>query len=765
MQSSFPRSSRFVWVAAVAASLLAAVAIVNAVRWYGHPVAGVLVTSDLEVATLGRPDWDAAVKGLAYPDRIVGIDGVDLSRLHGTAGAREFDRRVVAAFARGEPTVRVAVIAAAGKREVDLRLDRLSPDVWWLFGGMMIFTGSLYVIAALTALTASPSGQLARAFAKFSLLAGVYLFLFFDASTSLVLSPLFYFAYGWAPLSLVSLALRLPDDVPVARRVPAIFAVLDVLGIAAGLLMGGMALHGESTSGLRAAWTAVFGTATLLFVVVFVGRFVLAVGPRRDLMRVLLRATAVPYGLVGCGVLASTLSPKSSAAAFLALPALALAPIATGVASARNNLWDSRALLSRVATLVIAGSIAVAAAVGIGGAVAASLGVPFGDALVAAAAGAMVAGPLAYVAIGTVERSFFPAVAGYKPTIEQLSEDLTSVSSPNEVVAALERTVRRWLTCDRVELLMCDPTDGVPTSGRVLAQGEVLSLPVKFGGRVLAHLQVVGRRGGALFTTEDVDLLGTIANHAAVALAYAQSYAELEQRRRQQAAAWQVERLALVEALAAEIAHEVRYPINYFRSVFQRAPNEMTLGVDEIEVGCEEVDRLERLVSGLRRHVAHRMDRRAVSLVDLASRTEILLRDALGDRRLESEVPAGVALRCDPDQVRQVLVNLVSNALEASGPSGRVGITWEASDSGADLLVWDDGPGFKGDPSALFVPWFTTKPHGTGLGLAITQRIVRAHNWRIDAFRRDGRTCFGIAIPCADIADSSPPEVSQEASS
>ena len=165
------------------------------------------------------------------------------------------------------------------------------------------------------------------------------------------------------------------------------------------------------------------------------------------------------------------------------------------------------------------------------------------------------------------------------------------------------------------------------------------------------------------------------------------------------------------------------------------------------------MERLERLVSGLRRLVAYRVERRSVSLADLTGHAEVLLRDALGERRLEIDVPPGVALRCDPDQVRQVLVNLVSNALEASGPSGRVGIVWERTDSGADLVVWDDGPGFEGDPSSLFVPWFTTKPHGTGLGLAITQRIVRAHNWRIDAFRRDSRTCFGIAIPCADFVD------------
>jgi signal transduction histidine kinase len=234
-----------------------------------------------------------------------------------------------------------------------------------------------------------------------------------------------------------------------------------------------------------------------------------------------------------------------------------------------------------------------------------------------------------------------------------------------------------------------------------------------------------------------------------------QSYSELEQRRRQQAAAWQVERLAVVEALAAEVAHEVRYPINFFRSIFQRAPEGATLSTDEIEVGCEEVDRLERLVSGLRRLVGYRVERRAAALVDLAGRTEILLRDVLGARRLEVDVPPEVALRCDPDQVRQVLVNLVSNALEASGPRGRVGIVWERLPSGARLVVWDDGPGFQGDPSSLFLPWFTTKPQGTGLGLAITQRIVRAHNWSVDALRPAGITRFEITIPAADIVDAS----------
>ncbi len=129
------------------------------------------------------------------------------------------------------------------------------------------------------------------------------------------------------------------------------------------------------------------------------------------------------------------------------------------------------------------------------------------------------------------------------------------------------------------------------------------------------------------------------------------------------------------------------------------------------------------------------------------------------------DLPANASLRCDPDQVRQVLVNLVSNALEASGPRGRVGIVWRETDSGAELVVWDDGPGFEGDASSLFVPWFTTKVHGTGLGLAITQRIVRAHNWKVDVFRKEGTTRFVISIPLADIVGRSALPDAQEAAS
>jgi signal transduction histidine kinase len=152
--------------------------------------------------------------------------------------------------------------------------------------------------------------------------------------------------------------------------------------------------------------------------------------------------------------------------------------------------------------------------------------------------------------------------------------------------------------------------------------------------------------------------------------------------------------------------------------------------------------------------VGHRIERRAVAVADLAARVEMLLRDSLAGQSLDVRVPARTMVRCDPDQATQVLVNLVANAIDATGGRGHIGVEWEQDGGDAELVVWDDGPGFDADASQLFAPWFTTKPRGTGLGLAITHRIVRAHGWSIDASRADGRTRFVVLIPRSDVTAS-----------
>ena len=221
--------------------------------------------------------------------------------------------------------------------------------------------------------------------------------------------------------------------------------------------------------------------------------------------------------------------------------------------------------------------------------------------------------------------------------------------------------------------------------------------------------------------------------------------------------AWKTGRVTLLETLAAEIAHEVRYPINFFRSIFKRGTAAGSLDAEEIEVGCDEVDRLERLVAGLRRVSTTKLHKRDVRVADLTTRAEMLLRDRLADRRPSLALEEHSWLKCDPDRTTQVLVNLLSNAIDATadGRRSELGIGWATTRQGEGLLtVWNTGAGFDCDPSRLFVPWSTTKPGGTGLGLAITHRIVQAHGWSIDAQNDKGRTRFVVTVPAADIVRS-----------
>ncbi len=352
--------------------------------------------------------------------------------------------------------------------------------------------------------------------------------------------------------------------------------------------------------------------------------------------------------------------------------------------------------------------------------------------------------------------------------LEQLTEDLCSAASLLEVARAIESAARAALHCDKVELLL-DPRLGLEREERVRHlpsgthrigsssrwEGPSLSIDVRFKGDKLGTLTASRSASAPAFTRQETALVGSIIKQGSLALAHTAAHAELLRRREQQASAWQDERESLIETLSAEIVHEVRYPINFFRSIFQRASQNRVLDDEDIEIGCEEVERLERLVFDLRRMTRHQLDRHMVDIAELCGRAQAILRDRMAAVQMCVDLGDGGAIECDPDKVTQVLVNLLANAVEATGGVGEVGIAWRSDASGGILEVWDTGPGFAGDTSRLFTPGHTTKPRGTGLGLAISARLVRAHGWTIEAARQDSKTLFSVSVPDRDIAGRS----------
>jgi signal transduction histidine kinase len=102
-------------------------------------------------------------------------------------------------------------------------------------------------------------------------------------------------------------------------------------------------------------------------------------------------------------------------------------------------------------------------------------------------------------------------------------------------------------------------------------------------------------------------------------------------------------------------------------------------------------------------------------------------------------------LRADGDQLDQLLINLVRNAVDASlETNGTVQIRWQRQNGSLAMMVEDEGPGLVSSAN-LFVPFFTTKPQGSGIGLVLCRQIAEAHGGNLSLENRtDRRGCIAI---------------------
>jgi two-component system, NtrC family, nitrogen regulation sensor histidine kinase NtrY len=97
-----------------------------------------------------------------------------------------------------------------------------------------------------------------------------------------------------------------------------------------------------------------------------------------------------------------------------------------------------------------------------------------------------------------------------------------------------------------------------------------------------------------------------------------------------------------------------------------------------------------------------------------------------------------VSLNADPDQLEQMFINLLANAVDATlaNNAKAVVVSWRVADSSASVTIDDSGLGIANTEN-LFVPFYTTKPKGSGVGLALAQQIARAHGGEIRLLNRE----------------------------
>jgi len=211
------------------------------------------------------------------------------------------------------------------------------------------------------------------------------------------------------------------------------------------------------------------------------------------------------------------------------------------------------------------------------------------------------------------------------------------------------------------------------------------------------------------------------------------------------------EKLAAVGTMTAGLSHEIRNPLNAAalqlnvleRRLGRLAPADQAPLREPLDLVKGELKRLDHILDDFLQFARPReLERRAVDLAAVAGQVLDFLAGAFERRavRLERRLAGPAPIRGDEERLRQVLVNLCLNALDAVEDGGRVTVACSPLPPGPDGVRWvelavdDDGPGIPPEVAdRIFEPFFTTKATGSGLGLSIVHAIVAQHGGTIEA--------------------------------
>ncbi|MEJ2716787.1 MAG: ATP-binding protein [Deltaproteobacteria bacterium] len=224
------------------------------------------------------------------------------------------------------------------------------------------------------------------------------------------------------------------------------------------------------------------------------------------------------------------------------------------------------------------------------------------------------------------------------------------------------------------------------------------------------------------------------------------------------------EKWALVGKLAAGVAHSIRNPLTSVKMRLFSMERSLALSAtqkEDFEVISEEIRHIDTIVNNFLEFARPpKLKMRSASPSDAVDLAVQLLRHRLDSYNAKVEVIRDGRLpeiEADPEQLKEVLVNLMVNACEAMVNGGTIQIQEEKSSSDTlgpvvVIKVSDDGPGIpESEQTRVFQPFFSTKEEGTGLGLSIATRIVEEHRGWLDLESTEGKgATFVITLPAGE---------------
>jgi len=349
-----------------------------------------------------------------------------------------------------------------------------------------------------------------------------------------------------------------------------------------------------------------------------------------------------------------------------------------------------------------------------------------------------------------------PATA--RPLIDWLSEQRSLVLEQVGAVVIEQRRRGRVHEAESAERLQtaAEALGPFRTAVMLAIHGEDQGL--------LGILLLQDDRVGDAFASEEVTLLETLATQIGVVIENSRQFSSKQER----------DRLAALGQMAAGLAHEIKNPLGAIKGAAQllneehaSSPRLDVTSREFVGIILEEVERLDRVVGSVLDYARPSKGNPGLIDVNAVVRRSLQVLSSERNDGINFEVRCAqdlLSVRADSEQLRQVLINLVRNGVQAMNGRGTLRVTtwqrhgwrpgWNAASHSRDwveIAIQDEGPGIMPQVlENLFVPFFTTKIQGTGLGLAISHRLVEAMGGRILVASQPGQgSTFSIVLPAA----------------
>jgi len=301
----------------------------------------------------------------------------------------------------------------------------------------------------------------------------------------------------------------------------------------------------------------------------------------------------------------------------------------------------------------------------------------------------------------------------------------------------------RWLKVNEIPLVLAEQPGVVDfldaTERRALESlGVAACFPLVAVNQLRGFIAVGPAGAGPALGLDpgERELLSVLAGQAALAFENAALIREQRDRLRR---LYRAERLATAGEMAAGAAHEIRNPLTSIRSAIQhlRGDYEDTSPRAElIDDILAEVDRINEIVEALLSFARPAQVKfESVDLAELVRQAAALIdaRARVSGVTVKIDGPASLPLAADGNLIKQVVLNVMMNALQAMPDGGTLSIAVERVGSAAEIRIEDSGCGIAlEDRERIFDPFFTTKKEGTGLGLSVCYGIVQRHGGEIE---------------------------------